>query len=118
MYDNIYFTLRDIFVNASSYEDVMSANLYNRELTGGIYYEDRTENFKYNNLLDEKRFIQNLIKWLNKLKNDIWYDEPSEKNDIDINELNEKYIKFDNWCTQFNELIHLLENYDIKNDLK
>lgn len=38
-----------IFVNAESYNDIMCANLYNNELTGGIYFEDRAKNFEYKN---------------------------------------------------------------------
>lgn len=52
--------MRDIFVNAKSYNDVMNANLYNNELSGGVCFEDRTDSFEYANLLDQKDFVERL----------------------------------------------------------
>jgi hypothetical protein len=51
LYDNVYFTLRDIFANADSADIIMEANGFNRRLTDGICFEVRTERFKYSNEL-------------------------------------------------------------------
>ena len=63
--DNVYFTLRDIFLNISGVDYCMEANHFNSSLTGGIPYEERTEFFTYANSLNEKYYLSELIRWLN-----------------------------------------------------
>jgi hypothetical protein len=106
LYDNVYFTLRDIFVNADSHDTCMEANLYNIQLTGGITFEDRTEGFQYQNMLHQKDYVQRLQSWLEYFN--IYYFEfvePEEDEQIDMKE----YIKFDDWWVQFEELRKLID---------
>lgn len=106
LYDNVYFTLRDIFVNADSHDTCMEANLYNIQLTGGITFEDRTEGFQYQNMLHQKDYVQRLQSWLEYFN--IYYFEfvePKEDEQIDMKE----YIKFDDWWVQFEELRKLID---------
>lgn len=106
LYDNVYFTLRDIFVNADSHDTCMEANLYNIQLTGGISFEDRTEGFQYQNMLHQKDYVQRLQSWLEYFN--IYYFEfvePEEDEQIDMKE----YIKFDDWWVQFEELRKLID---------
>jgi hypothetical protein len=114
LYDNIYFTLRDIFVNAESCDDVMAANQYNRQLTGGIYFEERTEHFEYVQMLKQKNFTESLYKWLHNINNSNYFDftEP-ENNYLNVDE--NEYIKFDDWLIQFEELKILLNDEISKN---
>jgi hypothetical protein len=107
-YDNVYFTLRDIFLNAESYDDVMSANLYNNELTGGVYFEDRTESFEYANLLDQKDFVERLQKSLNNLKKNEWFEFVHLEDDQTFDD-EQNYMKLDDWWVQFEELKRLVE---------
>jgi hypothetical protein len=114
LYDNVYFTLRDIFINAESCDDVTNANLYNSELSGGICYEYRTKNFQYTTSLEEPKFLKNILKWLKSLKKTSSF----EVINIDFNSLNEMesgytqsmFMNFDDWWDQFEELIKLLED--------
>ena len=41
--DNFYFTLRDIFWNTNSFDDMMITNNFNRMLTDGIPFETRNK---------------------------------------------------------------------------
>ncbi len=45
--DNIYFTLRDIFLNADSCETALRVNSIISPLTQDVYFEDRTESCEY-----------------------------------------------------------------------
>lgn len=64
--DNVYFTVRDIFMNAESPDLCIECNYYNTQLTQGISYEDRPANqtFTYTNDLQDKAFVKELLKWL------------------------------------------------------
>ena len=67
--DNIYFTLRDIFWNCNSADTCFEANSFNNRLTGGIYFEERTDKFKYTNVLYEKDYVERLQRWLKYFSN-------------------------------------------------
>jgi len=67
--DNVYFTLRDIFLNYGSVDDIFRVNDFNGKLTNGICYEDRTENFEYTNLLSDEKFLSSLIEWMKQIHN-------------------------------------------------
>ena len=43
--DNVYFTLRDIFINMAELQYIMEANVFNNQISGSICYEDRKSNF-------------------------------------------------------------------------
>lgn len=105
LYDNVYFTLRDIFANSGTYGTVMEANYFNGILTNNIYFEDRTENFKYSNELHQSEFVRQLQNWLNNLDiYDFEFEEPTEDEEIDMKE----YMKWDDWWVQFEELRKLI----------
>lgn len=106
LYDNIYFTLRDIFANADLADTFMKANYFNNLLTNNICFEERTEKFKYSRELHQKDYVEHLQKWLKHLN--IYYfkfKEPEEGEDIDM----KKYIKFDKWWIQFEELRKIID---------
>jgi len=106
LYDNVYFTLRDIFANSESADTVMKANYFNGRLTNNIYFEDRTERFQYSNELHQKYFVEHLQRWLTHFS--IYYFEfiePEEGEEIDMKE----YMKFDDWWLQFEELRNLID---------
>lgn len=122
--DNVYFNIRDIFLNYGCIEDIFRANNYNSKLTNNICYEERTPNFEYTNLLMDKTFLLSLIKWM-KTINILYFEfetpEQYMKNydtnskdyleeldsyyNVDMNE----YIPLDNWMDEFKELIKELE---------
>lgn len=104
--DNIYFTNRDIFCNAGDIDTIMEANSFSRGLTGGISYENRTETFKYTDVLNDITYLQDLIDYYGYI-NIGYFDflEPFENEEINI----EDYISFDDWFTQFKNLIDLLK---------
>lgn len=96
--DNIYFTLRDIFWNGYTSDIIYEANDLNYELTGGIHFEGRTHDFTYVNVLSNKSYVSRLAKWLNKI-NKYYFDIVESENVY-----NEKYMKFEDWWSQFEEL--------------
>ena len=112
--DNVYFTLKEIFVNISVINYCMEANGFNNEITGSVYYEDRKCDFKYTDALNDKLFVDRLNKWLiNIKKSDFEFDtEPDERADDE-----EKYhyydmkilIKFYDWWSQFEDLKILIK---------
>lgn len=123
--DNVYFTLRDIFLNYEYIDDIFRANDFNSKLTNEICYEDRTENFEYTNLLKDENFLSLLIRWMKKIRisnfkfetpeqymkicdtsSKKYLDELDWYYNVDMN----NYIKLDDWINEFNELIKELES--------
>ena len=118
--DNVYFTLRDIFWNGKV-DDVFSANHYNGLLTNGITFEKRDKYFEYANILYDydSDYTQKLYDWLIRLTGNKrtstnvngWKDsmfeflEVDEDDEIDM----AKYMKYDDWWIQLQELIKKLE---------
>ena len=117
--DNVYFTLRDIFWNGEV-DDVFSANHYNGLLTNGITFEKRDKYFEYASVLYDynSNYTQKLYDWLSRLtgykltsKPNGWKDsmfeflEVDEDDEIDM----AKYMKYDDWWDQLQELIKKLE---------
>lgn len=122
--DNVYFTLRDIFLNYGCIDDVLRANDFNSKLTNNVSYEDRTEKFEYTNLLMNENFLSSLIRWMKTIHISEFEFETPEQYMKDyvtsskkyLDELNwyynvdmNNYIKLDDWIDQFNELIVELE---------
>lgn len=102
--DNVYFTLRDIFNNADSCDTIMKANYLNDLLTGNISFEERDNTFQYLNIYD-KEYLSKLIIFL-KHFTEYWFEfiEP-ENEEIQM----KKYMKFDDWWIQFQELRKIIE---------
>ena len=104
--DNVYFTLRDIFWNCNSTDTCDQSNSYNYRLTGGICFEERTDKFKYTNVLYEKDYVERLQRWLNNF-NQYYFEfiELEKGEEID----GEAYMKFDEWWVQFINLRQLID---------
>jgi hypothetical protein len=104
--DNVYFTLRDIFNNGNSTDIILQANDFNSQLVDNIYYEERSDQFQYTNILYDKEYLLKLIKFLQPF-NEHWFEftEFEEEEEEDM----KNYIKFDEWFEQFKDLKILLE---------
>lgn len=103
--DNVYFTMRDIFWNCDSFDICCQVNDFNSILTGGISFEERTYSFKYTNVLYEKDYIKRLHRWLKRFTCHCFeFEEPNKDDDKE-----NKYIKFDDWWVQFEELRLLID---------
>lgn len=111
--DNVYFTLRDIFANATELEDAMQANDFNCKLTNNISYSDRTSTFKYSHVLNDVSYLHRLIDWLNTFHKDYCFEfEENEENEEEEKENEEdnqfEYMLFDDWWLQFDNLRNTL----------
>jgi hypothetical protein len=106
--DNVYFTLRDIFWNGDT-QDCMTANYFNGLLTNNICFEERDERFQYANILYDYNwdYTKKLYNWLCLFKKNSMFDfdEPMEDDEIDM----AKYMKYDDWWDQLQELMKKLE---------
>jgi hypothetical protein len=110
--DNVYFTLRDIFLNATEFTDIGSANSFNHLLTNGIYFGDRDLSFQYTNVLSNKKFVEKLIKWLKTL-HESSFDFIQFKKEFDnnkyglichIEEFNpDEFLESNIWFDHFND---------------
>ena len=108
--DNVYFTLRDIFFNTNLIEDAITVNYFNSLLTDNIYFEDRTSDFKYTNLLNDKTFLDILKKFL-KTINPLYFKLIYEEENVKLYGDEENYdIPFNDWVIQFEDLKQQLEN--------
>ena len=124
--DNVYFTLRDIFMSVSDMNMVFDVNEFSVALTNDVSYEDRTDDFQYSSVLYNETYLTDLIKFLHNVKKvgfDFDVPPPRITNSINYNErLNEQehiewyynvdmieYIEFDEWYDNFNHLIEILE---------
>jgi hypothetical protein len=115
--DNVYFTLRDIFNNVSGFDNCMEANSFNDALTNGISYQERTNDFTYTNVLNDKKYIYRLSEWLSRI----------HKGEFEFEALNDTEEKekvwyydtihlfpFDDWWQQLEELkILIRQRYKI-----
>ena len=122
--DHVYFTLRDIFMNAASADDAIECNQFNIQLTNEICYEDRTDTFTYTDILQDKAFVEGLVKWLNYTSPnlDLFFTDTIYEDDecaFDGNQLTTKwkysesdnineYITLDRWMEDFNVLKNIL----------
>lgn len=108
MDDNVYFTLRDVYLNSKSLYTALDANQFNKRLTGGISFEYFCDTIQYTNKLYERVFIEELLRWLNNFNIHYFeFEQQQIEDDKDIN-LTE-YIKFDDWWQQFGQLKSLLQ---------
>lgn len=106
--NNVYFVLRDIFLNSNNCDLSLEANNFNIKLTNGIYYEDRDNNFKYSDCFYNIIFIKRLYKWFNKISiHNLNFEQPYEYEDDDF--VSNDYITFSNWIKNFNNLIFKLK---------
>ena len=109
--DKLYFILRGIFWNAISIETLREANDLNLSLTGRIHFENRTDNFKYTNILYEIDYIKRLQRWLKQINHYYFEFEEAEVN-VAINNIAiniDNYMKLDDWWVQFEELRNLID---------
>ena len=110
LYDNLYFTLKDIFLNSDTYGDCQRAAFYVGEITGDVHYEERTENFCYVNMLDQKDFAQKLLTFFKSLnKEDIFEFSAPEEDDVMEVQKRLEYITFEDWWVQFEHLRSSIE---------
>jgi len=103
--DNVCFTLSDVFMNTLSCSDkdiidIYEGNALSVQLTNNILYNDRTEGFKYTNVLQEKTFIKGLLNWLDTIEPDRDFDFTDEVNEVE--EENEVIVK-ENHCITIDE---------------
>jgi hypothetical protein len=111
--DNFYFTLRDIFWNTNSFDDMMITNNFNRMLTDGIPFESRNNTFQYTNILYEKTELKKILQFINRIKQTGWFEFIELKDKDEEESIDEEYILFDDWWKQFEELRNLLkEQYE------
>lgn len=105
--DNVYFTLFDISINADSYDDLMTASIYKDKLACKRF-KDRTDKFKYANILNEKYFVGCLKKWFKTFDTDSFrfFEEKEGNSSIFIED---EYMNFDDWWVQFEELRKLID---------
>ena len=121
--DNVYFTLRDVFLNYGDMDDIMEVNYLNSLITNNISFEERDKDFTYANKLMDEQYLSRLIKFLQSIKqtgfefeipDKYWIKEKKTKEyndelewyyDIDMN----KYIELNIWMTQFKDLVKQLE---------
>jgi len=89
--DNLYFTLRDIFLNTNTLNTCCQVNLYNGMLTNNISYEERTNTFQYTNVLDQKNEVKQILNLLNRIT--IYWFEFCELEE-DEQFVQEKYMNF------------------------
>ena len=119
--DNVYFTLRDIFMSAKKADDAIECNEFNHQLTNEIGFEDRTDTFTYTNVLQAKAFVEGLIKWLCDFKPSrdfLFSDIVDEYNEYNINcytltakwysGIKCEYFALDAWMEDFNVLKNIL----------
>ena len=112
--DDVYFTLRDLFLNVLDVEDVMMTQEFCIELTDGIPYYERTEIFHYTNALSDKNYNKRLSDWLNSINKNCFEFRPPGKDDvIDLKE----YIPFTEWYNHFNYLRKLIKYKSLEEEM-
>ena len=109
-------------MNSDNADDAIDCNQFNIQLTNEICFEYRTDTFTYTNILQNKAFVEGLIRWLCNIKPSRYFffgDTIDEFDEYEVNcdTLTGKwysgtkceYITLDSWMENFNELrINLL----------
>jgi hypothetical protein len=109
--DNIYFTLRDIFVNISNIDYCMKANEFTSKLTNNICYEERPFGFTYTNVLSNKIYMTQLNKWLMRIhQSDFDFDPIYNTSNKEEKYNTENLIEFDDWWEHFEVLKKIIRN--------
>ena len=118
--DNIYFTLRDIFLNCSGHE-MFEANHYLHQLSGGVRFEERNESFAYTDFLRRKCNVTELYYWIStecEFEFTDISDEFDEDGKVIINDpfvlihtpkVLYEYIKYEVWLKSVKNLLSMLE---------
>ena len=105
--DNIYFTLRDIFLNVSNADDALTANKYNTYITNGIYYEDRNSDFKYIDFLSDKHMKICIYRFICSIYKSSFNNFELIEDENDWNLIKDSVITLDIWWNQFKELQYI-----------
>ena len=115
--DNVYFTLRDIAMNIAGLDYFMEAKIFELKLANEIYYDERTKDFKYSNVLNDKNYIFRLIYWLSHISKSDFEFEPLNENAN--KEEKEWYYEqdnllfpFDDWWSQFENLKNIILEHE------
>ena len=104
--DNVYFTMRDIFVNIDDFQFAMEANFFNDRLTNGVIYEERTTEFTYSNVLNDNfSFVCKLFKWLSYICEYYFDCNVVEDEPVDL----DKYMPLEEWISQLDILKKILD---------
>jgi hypothetical protein len=113
--DNVYFTLRDIFNNVSGFDNCMEANVFNDALTNGISYQERTNDFTYTNVLNDKKYMYRLSEWLSRIHKGEFEFEALEEEKEKVWYYDTIHLfPFEDWWLQLEELkILIRERYKI-----
>jgi len=107
-------------MNATKADDAIECNEFNHQLTNEICYEDRTDAFTYTNVLQDKAFVEGLVRWLlaTKPSRDFFFTDTLDEDDdysLSTRALTTKwkyspsdnineYITLDAWMESFNDL--------------
>ena len=106
--DNVYCTLRDIFRNLEKCYLCMHVNAFSEVLTCGHHYDKKPDNYEYSDALYDKKYLENLIRWLDMLnESDLLFEKLEEENTANIDM--SRYMKFDEWWADLEETKLLLK---------
>lgn len=114
--DNLYFTIREIFLNIEQEFKMYEANEINAQLSNQIPWEDRDDKFKYLKLSENPDFVLYVINWLNSIKQ-TEFDFEFETARIDLNSdiITNEYVEFELWWKWLEQLKKDLSNLLNKN---
>lgn len=113
--DNVYFTLRDIFLNISTEFKMYEANDLNSQISKGVAFEDRTEDFSYVKLESNGDLVSGILKFFNSIK-ESEFEYEINKSEADKKTDDPDYIDFNVWWKHFTELKITLSKLKIKID--
>ncbi len=114
--DNLYFTIREIFLNIEQEFKMYEANEINAKLSNQTPWEDRDDKFKYLQLFKNPDFVTYVLGWLNSIKQ-TEFDFEFETARIDLNSdiITNEYIEFELWWKRLVQLKQDLSNLLNKN---
>lgn len=105
--DNLFCKLNDIYFNIDNLDYTEEADYFNLILTNGITFPQRTESFHYSNIIHNKLYLREIIKFLKNIsESDFYFDiiQPYEFITLD------DYLEFNIWIKELNDLVSILES--------
>lgn len=97
--DNVYFTLKDIFLNVDNYDMCNEVDNYMFEMKNDSNHSLKIGDFGYSDCLYDLNFVKKFFNWLNIITPD-WFSFEEIKLQPDIPS---NYMEFDKWWEQFEE---------------
>ncbi len=103
--DNLYFTIREIFLNIENEFKMYEATDINGKLSNQMVWKNHGDKFSYHKLSTDPDFVTYVFGWLNSIKpNDFDFEFETVRMDLNSDIISEDYVEFELWWKRLEQL--------------